>query len=78
MERSKTYLHYVAPIHLSSFFWLSDFLFGQIPPKNGTSEAILFALMLNQPTRKTVDNHDWKVNTYCQNAINNAMILTPF
>jgi len=28
--------------------------------------------------RKMVDNHDWKVNTYCQNATNNAMILTPF
>jgi len=54
------------------------FHLAQSHKKTGTSEAILFAFMLNQPTRKMADNHNWKVNTYCQNAINNAMILTPF
>jgi len=54
------------------------FHLAQSHKNTGTSEAILFALMLSQPTRKMVDNHDWKESTYCQNAINNAMNLMPF
>lgn len=66
---SKTYLDFVVPLYLHSFLWSTDFLFGPVPQKTGTSEATLFALMLYQPTKKMVNNHDLEVNTYCQNAI---------